>query len=251
SDWGDPELDAGHFKHRGVAGEQIMGMNIDGDYPRTSNFMEHGTLAGRIRQEDYRPFLLALYGNLCYAMDSSNRYAPEDALLPGNHPGEGSPYAWSAVVTSELQPALGLRWLLCYEEHNRAVVHLQKAVPKHWFGAGERIRVENCPTLRPHQLDHRRDWRGGESPALARRDRAAGILRRRLDRSHSPAEPRSPAVGVARRASCRPRRAARFGAGGENQGDDRGIVRKSEVRSQKNTEDSFLLSAFCPLNPDP
>src|SRR5205814_968263 len=147
----DPEIDAGHFKHRALAGEQIMGMNIDGDYPRTSNFMEHGTLAGRIRQEDCRPFLLALYGNLCYAMDSTNRYAREDALLPGN-----------------------------------------------------------------------------------------------------------PAVGVARRASCRPRRAARFGAGGENQGDDRGIVRKSEVRSQKNTEDSFLLSAFCllppesrPLNPDP
>ena len=150
SDWGDPELDAGHFKHRAVAGEQIMGMNIDGDYPRTSNFMEHGTLAGRIRQEDYRPFLLALYGNLCYAMDSSNRYAPEDALFPGNYPGEGSPYAWSAVVTSELQPALGLRWLLCYEEHNRAVVHLQKAAPKHWFGAGERIRVENCPTRFGH-----------------------------------------------------------------------------------------------------
>ena len=100
SDWGDAELDAGHFKHRAIAGEQIMGMNIDGDYPRTSNFMEHGTLAGRVRQEDYRPFLLALYGNLCYAMDSGNRYAPEDALLPGNYPGEGSPYAWSAVVTS-------------------------------------------------------------------------------------------------------------------------------------------------------
>ena len=150
SDWGDAELDAGHFKHRAIAGEQIMGMNIDGDYPRTSNFMEHGTLAGRIRQEDYRPFLLALYGNLCYAMDSGNRYAPEDALLPGNYPGEGSPYAWSAVVTSELQPALGLRWLLCYEEHDRAVVHLQKAAPKHWFGAGEKIRVENCPTRFGH-----------------------------------------------------------------------------------------------------
>ena len=146
SDWGDPELDAGHFKHRALAGQQILGMNIDGDYPRTSNFMEHGTLAGRIRQEDYRPFLLALYGNLCYAMDSGNRYAPEDALLPGNYPGEGSSYAWSAVVNSELQPALGLRWLLCYEEHDRAVVHLQKAAPKHWFGPGERIRVEKCPT---------------------------------------------------------------------------------------------------------
>jgi hypothetical protein len=150
SDWGDPELDSGHFKHRALAGQQLLGMNTDGDYPRTSNFMEHGTLAGRIRQDDYRPFLLALYGNLCYAMDSSNRYAPEDALLPGTYPGEGSAYAWSAVVNSELQPALGLRWLLCYEEHDRAVVHLQKAAPKHWFGPGEMIKVENCPTRFGH-----------------------------------------------------------------------------------------------------
>ena len=146
SDWGDPELDAGHFRHRALAGQQIMGMNIDGDFSRTSNFMEHGTLAGRIRQEDYRPFLLALYGNLSYAMDTGNRYAPEDALLPGNFPGEGSPYAWSAVVNSELQPTLGLRWLLCYEEHDHAVVHLQRAAPRHWFKPGERIYVEGCPT---------------------------------------------------------------------------------------------------------
>lgn len=146
ADWGDAALDEGHFKHRTLAGEQLMGMNTDGDYPRTSNFMEHGSLAGRIRQEDYRPFLLALYGNLCYAMDSGNRYAPEDALLPGNFPGEGSSYAWSAVINSELQPTLALRWLLCYEEANRAVVHLQKAAPTHWFSAGERIHVENCPT---------------------------------------------------------------------------------------------------------
>ncbi len=146
SDWGDPELDAGHFRHRALAGQQVLGMNTDGNYPRTSNFMEHGTLAGRIRQDDYRPFLLALYGNLCYAMDSGNRYAPEDALLPGNYPGEGSPYAWSAVVNSELQPTLGLRRLLCYEEHDRAVVHLQKAAPKHWFNGGERIQVQRCPT---------------------------------------------------------------------------------------------------------
>ena len=146
SDWGDPILDAGHFLHRAVAGQQILGMNTDGDYPRTSNFMEHGTLAGRIRQDDYRPFLLALYGNMCFAMDCGNRYAPEDALLPGNYPGEGSPYAWSAVVNSELQPALGLRWLLCYEEHDRNVVHLQKAAPKHWFKPGKVIRVEDCPT---------------------------------------------------------------------------------------------------------
>ena len=150
SDWGAPELDVGHFRHRALAGQQLLGMNTDGAYPRTSNFMEHGTLAGRIRQNDYRPFLLALYGNLCYAMDSGNRYAPEDALLPGNYPGEGSAYAWSAVVNSELQPALGLRWLLCYEEHDRAVVHLQKAAPKHWFSPGEKISVNNCPTRFGH-----------------------------------------------------------------------------------------------------
>ncbi len=145
-EWGDAALDEGHFRHRALAGEQMLGMNTDGDYPRTSNFMEHGTLAGRIRQADYRPFLLALYGNLCFAMDSGSRYAPEDALLPGNYPGEGSPYAWSAVVNSTLQPAMGLRWLLCWEDWNRDEVHLQKAAPKHWFGRGQRIAVERCPT---------------------------------------------------------------------------------------------------------
>jgi hypothetical protein len=150
ADWGNAELDAGHFTHRTRAGEQLLGMNTDGHYPRTSNFMEHGTLAGRIREEDYRPFLLALYGNLCYAMDSGSRYAPEDALLPGNFPGEGSKYAWSAVVNSELQPAMALRWLLCWEEHDRPgavpAVHLQKAAPRHWFATGQRIAVERCPT---------------------------------------------------------------------------------------------------------
>jgi hypothetical protein len=150
ADWSDADLDEGHFRHRAIAGEQLVGMNTDGHYPRTSNFMEHGTLAGRIRQDDYRPFLLALYGNLCYAMDSGSRYAPEDALLPGNCPGEGSPYAWSAVVNSTLQPTLALRWLLCYEEHDRPgaspAVHLQKAAPKHWFADGQRISVEGCPT---------------------------------------------------------------------------------------------------------
>jgi len=146
ADWGDAELDEGHFRHRALAGEQMLGMNTDGAYPRTSNFMEHGTLAGRIRQADYRPYLMALYGNLCYAMDSGSRYAPEDALLPGNFPGEGSPYAWSAVINSTLQPTLGLRWLLLWEEADQDRVHLQKAAPKHWFGAGQRIAVARCPT---------------------------------------------------------------------------------------------------------
>lgn len=146
SDWGVPALDDGHFIHRKIAGEQILGLNTDGAYPRTSNFMSHGTLSYLIRQSDYRPFLLTLYALLCYTMDSGSRYSPEDTLLPGNYPGEGSPYAWSAVVNSELQAAMGLRWLLCYEEHDHDVVHLQKAAPKHWFKAGEAIRVENCPT---------------------------------------------------------------------------------------------------------
>jgi hypothetical protein len=164
SDWGVRELDEGHMRHRLIAGEQMLGMNTDGDYPRTSNFMEHGTLAMRIRQPDYRPFLMSLYGNACYAMDCGNRYAPEDALLPGNYPGEGSPYAWSAVVNSELQIALGLRWLLCFEEHdNRSSpgrVHLQKAAPKHWFASGEEISVAKM-TTRWGSLSWKTESRGG------------------------------------------------------------------------------------------
>jgi hypothetical protein len=150
SDWGDQELDAGHLAHREIAGLQVLGMNLDGAYPRTSNFMSHGTLAARIRQDDYRPFLMTLYALCTFAMDSGNCYAPEDAMLPGGYPGDGSQYGWSAVVNSELQAALGLRWLLCYEEHGRELVHLQKAAPKHWFAPGEAIRVENCPTRFGH-----------------------------------------------------------------------------------------------------
>jgi hypothetical protein len=150
SDWGDAELDFGHFHHRAIAGLQILGMNINRDCPLTSNFMEHGTLAGRIRQDDYRPFLLTLYANHCFAMDCGSRYAPEDAVIPGSYPGEGDPYGWSAVVNSELLPTIGLRWLLCYEEHGRKVAHLQKAAPKHWFSPGETIHVEGCPTRFGH-----------------------------------------------------------------------------------------------------
>jgi hypothetical protein len=154
ADWGDPDLDAGHFRHRSAAGMEILGMNVasDGVYGIdsgalvTSNFMEHGTLAARIRVEDYRPFLLTLYGNLCYAMDSGSRFAPEDAVIPGSYAGEGVAWGWSPVVNSELQPTLALRWLLCYEEHDREIVHLQKAAPKHWFEGGQKIAVDNCPT---------------------------------------------------------------------------------------------------------
>jgi len=146
ADWGDAALDLGHLKHREIAGQQIMGLHTDGDVARTSNFMAHGTLSVRIRQDDYRPFLLTLYSLCCYAADSGNRYSPEDAYLPGSFPGDGSPYAWSAVVNSVLQPSLGLRWLLCYEESDHDVCHLQKAAPKHWFAAGQQIRVEKCPT---------------------------------------------------------------------------------------------------------
>ncbi|HEY3988364.1 MAG TPA: hypothetical protein VGM02_03630 [Acidobacteriaceae bacterium] len=146
ADWGVAALDLGHLKHRELAGQQICGLNTDGDAPRCSNFMSHGTLAVKIRQEDYRPFLLTLYALVCYAADSGNRYSPEDAYIPGSYPGDGAPWGWSAVVNSALQPALGLRWLLCYEENDRDICHLQKAAPKHWFSKGERIAVRRCPT---------------------------------------------------------------------------------------------------------
>lgn len=150
ADWGDEALDLGHLRHRELAGMQIMGLHTDGDVERTSNFMAHGTLAVRIRQEDYRPFLLTLYALTCYAADSGNRYSPEDAWLPGGAPEQGSRYGWSAVVNSVLQPTLGLRWLLCYEEGNHNTCHLQKAAPRHWFAPGEHIRVRNCPTRFGH-----------------------------------------------------------------------------------------------------
>jgi hypothetical protein len=146
ADWGVPALDLGHLKHRELAGEQICGLSTDGNVPRNSNFMEHGSLAVKIRQEDYRPFLLTLYALVCYSADSGNRYSPEDAYIPGSYPGDGAPWGWSAVINSTLQPALGLRWLLCYEENDRDVCHLQKAAPKHWFGKAERIAVRRCPT---------------------------------------------------------------------------------------------------------
>jgi hypothetical protein len=146
ADWGDQALDMGHLKHRSIAGMQLVGLHMDGVEQRTSNFMEHGTLAVKIRQEDYRSFLLTLYGLVCYAADSGNRYSPEDALIPGGYAGEGNKYWWSAVVNSVLQPTLGLRWLLCYEESDSDVCHLQKAAPKHWFKPGKRIAVERCPT---------------------------------------------------------------------------------------------------------
>jgi len=146
ADWGDSALDLGHLRHRRPAGMQILGLGSSHEPSMTSNFMAHGTLSVLIRQDDYRPFLLSLYALACYAADSGNRYSPEDASIPGGRPLEGSRYAWSAVVNSALQPALGLRWLLCYEEEDRDVFHLQKAAPKHWFARGQTIAVRNCPT---------------------------------------------------------------------------------------------------------
>jgi len=146
ADWGDAELDVGHLKHRELAGMQIMGLHTDGAVARTSNFMDHGSLAVKIRQKDYRPFLLNLYALVCYAADSGSRYSPEDAYLPGSFPGEGGRYGWSSVINSTLQPTLGLRWLLCYEESDHDVCHLQKAAPKHWFLSGKSIAVSKCPT---------------------------------------------------------------------------------------------------------
>ena len=146
ADWGDPSLDTGHLHHREIAGLQICGLHTDGAWARTSNFMDHGSLAVKIRQEDYRPFLLNLYALVCYAADSGNRYAPEDALIPGSFSGEGGRYGWASVINSTLQPAMGLRWLLCYEESDADVCHLQKAAPKHWFRSAQKIAVKRCPT---------------------------------------------------------------------------------------------------------
>lgn len=146
ADWGVPELDLGHLRHRELAGLQIIGLHTDGAEARTSNFMDHGSLSVKIRQEDYRPFLLNLYALVCYAADSGNRYAPEDAFIPGSYPGDGGRYAWASVINSTLQPALGLRWLLCYEESDADVCHLQKAAPKDWFASGKTISVAKCPT---------------------------------------------------------------------------------------------------------
>ena len=146
ADWGVPALDLGHLKHRELAGEQMCGLSTNEYVPRNSNFMEHGSLAVKIRQEDYRPFLLTLYALVCYAADSGSRYSPEDTYIPGGYPGDGARWGWSAVINSTLQPTLGLRWLLCYEESDRDVCHLQKAAPKHWFSKGERIAVRRCPT---------------------------------------------------------------------------------------------------------
>jgi hypothetical protein len=108
--------------------------------------MAHGTLSVLIREEDYRPFLVALYSLACFAADSGNRYSPEDAYIPGGTPGDGNKYHWPSRVNSVLQPKVGLRWLLCYEENDQELCHLQKAAPKHWFRGGETICVDNCRT---------------------------------------------------------------------------------------------------------
>ncbi len=150
ADWGDPALDLGHLKHREIAGMQLVGLHIDDNEMRTSNFMDHGTLAVRIRQKDYRPFLLTMYGLTCFAADSGNRYAPEDAMIPGGYAGEGFRFWWASSVNSTLQPTMALRWLLCYEESDHDVCHLQKAAPKHWFEQGRHISVERCPTRFGH-----------------------------------------------------------------------------------------------------
>jgi hypothetical protein len=145
-DWGNPVLDLGHLKHRDLSGRKAIGLPLSASPSITSNFMAHGTLSVLIRQDDYRPFLLTLYALACYTADCGNRYSPEDAAIPGGHPLEGISGFWSAVVNSTLQPTLGLRWLLCYEESDSDICHLQKAAPKHWFIKGQTIAVRNCPT---------------------------------------------------------------------------------------------------------
>lgn len=67
-------------------------------------------------------------------------------MIPGSFPGEGSRYGWASVINSTLQPTMGLRWLLCYEESDADICHLQKAAPKHWFASSKKISVKRCPT---------------------------------------------------------------------------------------------------------
>ena len=63
------------------------------------------------------------------------------------------------IINSTLQPTLGLRWLLCYE-NDRDICHLLKAAPKHWFAAGERIAVDRC-----RRASARSDGRWKPAPA--------------------------------------------------------------------------------------
>ena len=147
SDWGDPELDAGHFAHRKLAGQQILGNEYG---RRLSRALPTSWSMARWQAASGRTTIGRFFSP---SMETSAMpwirgtvMPPKTRYLPGNYPGEGSPYAWSAVINSDLQPTLGLRWLLCYEEHDHDVVHLQKAAPQHWFRPGEVIRVRNCPT---------------------------------------------------------------------------------------------------------
>ncbi len=122
---------------------------------REHEFYGHGTL---VRTYSARMitgrFCLPYMSLVCYAADSGNRYSPEDALIPGSYPGEGSPYGWSAVVNSVLQPTLGLRWG-CFEENNRDLCHLQKAAPSNMVRGGREdsgCKLSNA--FRIHQLDY-------------------------------------------------------------------------------------------------
>ena len=65
ADWGDRALDLGHLKHATLAGRKSLGLGTSGTPSMTSNFMAHGTLSVLIRQDDYGPFLLALYALTC------------------------------------------------------------------------------------------------------------------------------------------------------------------------------------------
>jgi hypothetical protein len=152
ADWGDPDLDAGHLRHRTLSGMQWVGLHMDGTEPRTSNFMEHGTFSVKIREDDHRSFLLC--GLVCFAADSGNRYSPEDALLPGGAAGEGQKYSWSATVNSVLQPTLGLRWLLCYEESDKPARSPAEGSPQQLVCSrqGDRSGALSNP-LRPHHVE--------------------------------------------------------------------------------------------------
>ena len=76
SDWGDPLMDAGHFKQRNLAGQQIMGMNRNGNRRGLPTLWSMAHWRGGIRQDDYRPFLLACTGTC------ATPWIRETAMLP-------------------------------------------------------------------------------------------------------------------------------------------------------------------------
>lgn len=61
-------------KHTQIAGYEIMGLHTDAAVSRKSNFMDHGTSSVRIREDDYRPFLLTHYALYCNVANSGTAF---------------------------------------------------------------------------------------------------------------------------------------------------------------------------------